>query len=96
MQGFFYTIGGPLPKRVQLKQVGFFSKVRANSLESNLQNISSNSSSWKRSSCSAVFKRDLEAANLQPYLEQGCGKQMPSASILFFRTNLVFVLNIEM
>jgi hypothetical protein len=24
VQGFFYTIGGPPPKRVQLKQVGFF------------------------------------------------------------------------
>jgi len=32
-----------------------------------------------------------------PVLEpQGCGKQTPSASMLFFRTNLVYILNIDM
>jgi len=29
-------------------------------------------------------------------LEQGCGKQTPRASISFFRTNLVYVLDINM
>ena len=29
------------------------------------------------------FKRDLDAANLRPLLEQGCGKHAPSASIYF-------------
>jgi len=42
------------------------------------------------------FKRDLHAANLLPALEQGCGKQTPSGSILFCRMNLVCVLNIKM
>jgi len=36
------------------------------------------------------------AANLRPALEQGCGKQTPSASVSFFRTNLACILNIEM
>jgi len=36
------------------------------------------------------------ALDLRPALEQGCRKQTPSASILFFRTNLVCVLNINM
>ena len=29
-------------------------------------------------------KRDLDAANLRPSLEQGCGKHTPSVSILIF------------
>jgi len=33
-------------------------------------------------------KRDLDAANLQPALEEDCGRQAPSAGILFFHTNL--------
>ena len=32
----------------------------------------------------------------QPALGHGCGKQTPSDSILFFRTNLLYVLNVEM
>ena len=38
------------------------------------------------------FKRDLDEANLQPALEQSCGKKTPSASILFSHTKLVCVL----
>jgi len=41
-------------------------------------------------------KRDLDAANLRPALEQGCGRQPPSASILFFHTNVVCVLRFKM
>jgi len=41
-------------------------------------------------------KRDLDAANLRPALEQGCGKQTLSARKLFFRANLLYVPNITM
>jgi len=40
-------------------------------------------------------KRDLDAANMRPALEQGCGKQTPSARKLFFRANLVYIPNIK-
>jgi len=40
--------------------------------------------------------RDLDAANLRPALEQGCGEQTPSARKLFFRANLLYVPNIKM
>jgi len=39
-----------------------------------------------------IVKIDL---NLRPSLEQGCGKQTPSAGILFSRSYLVCVLNVE-
>ena len=44
------------------------------------------------------FNRDLDAANLRPALghHDGCGKQTPSDSILFIRTNLLYVPDIEM
>jgi len=42
------------------------------------------------------FKRDLDAANLRPALEQGYGKQTPSARKLFSRANLLYVPNIKM
>ena len=41
-------------------------------------------------------KRDLDAANLRPSLEQDCRKQTPSARKLSFRANLLYVPNIEM
>ena len=41
-------------------------------------------------------KRDLDAANLQPALEQGCGKQTPGAGKLFSRANLLHVYNVKM
>jgi len=41
-------------------------------------------------------KRDLDAANRRPALEQGCGKQTPGARKLFFRANLRYVPNIKM
>ena len=41
-------------------------------------------------------KRDLDAANLRPALEQCCGKQTPSDKKLFFRANLLYVPNIKM
>jgi len=40
--------------------------------------------------------RDLDAENLWPALEQGCGKQTPCARNLFFRANLLYVLNVKM
>jgi len=46
--------------------------------------------------CSYKFKRDLDAANLRPALWHGCGRQTLSASILIFRTNLLYVSNVEM
>ena len=39
--------------------------------------------------CRWFCKSDLDAANLRPALEQGCGKQTPSARKLFFRANLL-------
>ena len=36
-------------------------------------------------------KRDLDAANLRPALEQGCRKQTPSARKFFSRANLLYV-----
>jgi len=36
--------------------------------------------------------RDFDAANLRPALEQGCGRQTPSAGILSLHANLVYVL----
>ena len=41
-------------------------------------------------------KRDLDTANMRPALEQGCGKQTPSAGKLFFRANLLYVPIIKM
>ena len=40
--------------------------------------------------------RDLDAANLRPALEQGCGKQTSSARKLFFRANLLYVPSVKM
>ena len=40
---------------------------------------------------SSVVKRDLDTANMRSALEHGCGKQTPSACILFFLTNLLHV-----
>ena len=77
-------------------RVGVCSKERANFVESSLQSISSNSSLCKRTKWFLGIQRDLDTANLRPSLEQGCGKQAPIASILFFHTNLVYVLNINM
>jgi len=34
-------------------------------------------------------EHDLDAAELRPVLEQGCGKQTPSAGKSFFRANLL-------
>jgi len=39
---------------------------------------------------------DLDAANLQPALEQGCWTQTPSARKLFVRANLPYVSNFKM
>jgi len=39
--------------------------------------------------------RDLDAAHLRPALEQGCGKQTPSAGKLSLRVNLLYVPNIK-
>jgi len=39
-------------------------------------------------------KRDLDAANLRPALEQGCRKQTPRARKLFFHANFLHVPNI--
>ena len=41
-------------------------------------------------------KRDLDAANLRPALEQSCGEQTLSARKLFFRVNLLCVPTIKM
>ena len=46
--------------------------------------------------CSRLCKRDLDAANLLPALEQGCRKQTQSARKLFFRANLLYVPDIKM
>jgi len=40
--------------------------------------------------------RDLDAANLRPALEQGCGEQTPSARKLFVRANLLYIPNVKM
>ena len=39
-------------------------------------------------------KRDLYEGNMRPALGHGCGKQTPSASILFSHTNLLHVLKV--
>jgi len=76
-------------------------------VESSLQYILSNSLLWKWNKLLVVirmwswrgkFAASARAwlANLQPALGHGCGKQTPSDSILFFRTNLLYVLNVEM
>jgi len=41
-----------------------------------------------------VCKRDLDAANLRPALEQGCAKQTLNARKLFSRVNLLHVPNV--
>jgi len=41
-------------------------------------------------------KRDLDAANLRPALEQGCGKQTPGARHLFSRANVLYVPHVKM
>ena len=52
---------------------------------------------WKRTNSSLVIRVcDLDAANLRPALEHGCGKQTPSTSILFSRTNLEYVPSVKM
>jgi len=43
-----------------------------------------------------ICKRDLDAANLRPVLEQGCGLQTLRAKQLFFRVNLLYVHNLKM
>ena len=58
--------------------------------------ISSKFLLWKRNDLSVVCKRDLDAANLRPALEQSCGKQTPRDRKLFFRANLLYVPNIKM
>ena len=40
-------------------------------------------------------KRDLDAANLRPALEQGFEKQTPSARKLFFQANLLYVPDVK-
>jgi len=75
--------------------VGYFSNERGFSVESSLQRILSKFLLWKRNKLSVVFKSDLDEANLRPALEQGCGKQTPSARKIFFRANLLFVSDIK-
>jgi len=41
-------------------------------------------------------KRDLDAANLRPALEQGCGKQTLGARKSFSRVNLLYSPNVKM
>jgi len=43
-----------------------------------------------------LCKRDLDAANLRPALEQACGKQTPGAKKLFFQANLLYVPDVKM
>jgi hypothetical protein len=76
--------------------VGYFSNEHRFSVEYILQGISLNSSLWKRNDSSVVIKRDPDAANMRPALEQGCGKQMLSARKLFSWTNLLYVLDNKM
>jgi len=45
---------------------------------------------------SKFCKRDLEAANLRPALEQGCGKQTLSARKLFSRANYMFLMSTDL
>ena len=79
----------------------YFSNGGRFSVKFSFRGISSNLSSrlWKRTNLSVVMTRDsdLDTANLRPSLEHhdGCGKQTPSTSILFFRANLPYVLNIK-
>ena len=42
------------------------------------------------------FKDDFDAAILRPALEQGCGKQTPSARKSFFRVNLLHVPHLKL
>jgi len=52
---------------------------------------------WKRNNSSAVlYTGDVDAANMRPSLEQGYGKQTPSARKFFFRANLIYVPKIKM
>jgi len=44
----------------------------------------------------SFVKRDLDAANLWPALEQGCGKQTPGARKLFSQVNLLYVPDVKM
>jgi len=82
--------------------VGFLLDERAYSLKSSLHSISSKWSNWslyKRINWPVVIQTWAWPGNLRPAvaaLEQGCGNQTPSATIFFFRTNLVRVLHIEM
>ena len=41
-------------------------------------------------------KFDRDTADLHPTREHGFGEQLPSASILYFRTNLSYDLSIKM
>jgi len=59
--------------------VGYFSKERWCPVESSLQRIPSMFCCGNGTIRRLFFKRDLNAANLRPALEQGCGKQKPSA-----------------
>ena len=45
--------------------------------------------------CQSQCKRDLNAANMRPALEQDCGKQTPSVSIWIFRANLPYIPRIK-
>ena len=40
------------------------------------------------------FEGGLDVANMRPALEHGCGKQTPSARMLFSRVNLLYVLHV--
>jgi len=51
---------------------------------------------WNRIKRSEAIRRDLDAANMRPALEHVCGKQTPSANILFDQANLVYVPNVNM
>ena len=53
---------------------------------------------WNEPIFQLKFKWDLrlDAANLRPALKHVCGKQTPSASILFFHENLVYDFNVKM
>jgi len=74
--------------------VRYFSNERGFSVESSLQHISSNF--FVVETKRKFFQRDLDAANMRPALEQGCGKQTPSARKLFFRANLLYVPDVKM
>ena len=73
--------------------VGVCSNERAYSLESSLQSNSSNLFLWK---CYQLFGSNSNVILKRQTTSQGCERQTPSATVLFFRTNLICVPNIEM